>query len=305
MPAYPVCRQAGAKHFALYGSVDMEKMVIIQNLRKIFNRNTIDEKIAIDGIGIEVNKGEFITVIGSNGAGKTTLLNLVAGTYFPDEGKIFINDLEVTLLAEYRRAKYLGRIFQNPLMGTASSMTIGENLSMAELRGRIRGISWGVTKRQRERYRELLKTLELGLEDRLSDRVSLLSGGQRQCLTLLMATLSLPKLLLLDEHTASLDPKTAEKVIHLTDRIIRENELTTIMVTHNMSQAINFGDRMIMLHEGKIQFDIQGEEKKRLTVEEVVKRFGEKLEDETLLCNPVVELDKGLNAIQNKGVDKI
>lgn len=265
----------------------MEKMVVIQDLRKVFNRNTIDEKIAVDRVDLELKKGEFITIIGSNGAGKTTLLNLIAGTYFPDEGRIFIDGHEVTLLPEYKRAKYLGRIFQNPLMGTASSMTIEENLSMAELRGKRRGLSWGVTKKQRERYRELLKILELGLEDRLSDRINLLSGGQRQCLTLLMATLSLPKLLLLDEHTASLDPKTAEKVIHLTERIVRENELTTIMVTHNMVQAINYGDRMIMLHEGRIQFDIEGEEKKRLTVEEVVKRFGEKLEDEALLCKPV------------------
>ena len=270
-----------------FESIFMEKMVVIENLRKIFNRNTIDEKVAIDGIELEVPKGEFITVIGSNGAGKTTLLNLIAGTYLPDEGKVFIDGREVTLLPEHRRAKYLGRIFQNPLMGTASSMTIEENLSMAELRGKSRGLSWGVTKKQRERYKELLRILELGLEDRLSDSVSLLSGGQRQCLTLLMATLSLPKLLLLDEHTASLDPKTAEKVIDLTDRILKENELTTIMITHNMIQAINFGGRMIMLHEGKIQFDIKGEEKKRLTVEEVVKRFGEKLEDETLLCKPV------------------
>ena len=262
-------------------------MVVIQNLRKIFNRHTIDEKVAINGIGLEVKKGEFITVIGSNGAGKTTLLNLISGTYLPDEGKVFIDGREVTHLPEHQRAKYLGRIFQNPLMGTASSMTIEENLSMAEFRGKSRGLSWGVTKKQRQRYKGLLKILELGLEDRLSDPVSLLSGGQRQCLTLLMATLSLPNLLLLDEHTASLDPKTAEKVIDLTERIVRENELTTIMITHNMGQAINFGDRMIMLHEGKIQFDIQGEEKKNLTVEEVVKRFGEKLEDETLLCKPV------------------
>ncbi len=267
----------------------MEEMVVIQNLRKIFNRNTIDEKAAIDGVGLEVKRGEFVTVIGSNGAGKTTLLNLLAGTYLADEGRIFIDDKEVTLLPEHRRAKYLGRIFQNPLMGTASSMTIEENLSMAELRGARRGLSWGVTKRQRDRYRGLLKTLELGLETRLSDHVSLLSGGQRQCLTLLMATLSLPKLLLLDEHTASLDPKTAEKVIDLTSRIVRENRLTTIMVTHNMLQAINFGDRMIMLHEGKIQFDVKDDEKSRLTVEEVVRRFGEKLEDETLLCKPVTE----------------
>jgi len=267
----------------------MEQMVVIQELRKIFNRNTIDEKAAIDGVGLEIEKGEFVTVIGSNGAGKTTLLNLLAGTCLADEGRIFIDDKEVTLLPEHRRAKYLGRIFQNPLMGTASSMTIEENLSMAELRGTRRGLSWGVTKRQRRRYKELLSTLELGLESRLSDRVSLLSGGQRQCLTLLMATLSLPKLLLLDEHTASLDPKTAEKVIDLTNRIVRENRLTTIMVTHNMLQAINFGDRMIMLHEGKIQFDVAGDEKSCLTVEAVVRRFGEKLEDETLLCKPVTE----------------
>ena len=269
--------------------VDMEEMVILQNLRKMFDQNTIDEKIAIDGIGMEANKGEFVTVIGSNGAGKTTLLNLIAGTFLPDQGKVFIDGKEVTFLLEHRRARYLGRIFQNPLMGTASSMTIEENLSMAELRGRQRGLSWGVTKKQRERYQELLKTLKLGLESRLRDRVSLLSGGQRQCLTLLMATLSLPKLLLLDEHTASLDPKTAEKVLHLTNRIVRENQLTTIMVTHNMHQAISYGDRMIMLHEGKIRFDVSGEEKRRLTVEEVVKRFGENLEDETLLCKPVAD----------------
>jgi putative ABC transport system ATP-binding protein len=265
----------------------MEGIVVLRDLKKIFNRNTIDEKAAIDGIRLEVKREEFITVIGSNGAGKTTLLNLIAGTFLPDEGSVFIDGKEVTFLPEHRRAKYLGRIFQNPMMGTASSMTIEENLSMAELRGKSRGLCWGVTRKQRQRYKELLKNLELGLEDRLSDRVSLLSGGQRQCLTLLMATLSLPKLLLLDEHTASLDPKTAEKVIHLTNRIVKENHLTTIMVTHNMVQAINHGNRMIMLHEGKIQFDVLGDEKTRLTVEEVVKRFGEKLEDETLLCAPV------------------
>jgi putative ABC transport system ATP-binding protein len=268
-------------------TMNMDVMVLIQELRKIFNRNTVDEKVAIDGISLEVQKGEFITVIGSNGAGKTTLLHLIAGTYLPDGGKVSINGREVTHLPEHQRAKYLGRIFQNPLMGTASSMTIEENLSMAELRGKSRGLAWGVTKKQRLHYKGLLKILGLGLEDRLSDRVSLLSGGQRQCLTLLMATLSLPKLLLLDEHTASLDPKTAEKVIDLTNQIVRENQLTTIMITHNMNQAINFGDRMIMLHEGKIQFDIKGKEKRHLTVEEVVKRFGETLEDETLLCKPL------------------
>lgn len=264
-------------------------MLVLQNLRKIFNPNTPYEKVAIDRIDLEVKSGEFVTVIGSNGAGKTSLLNLIAGTLLPDEGRILIDGQDVTTIPEYRRAGYLGRIFQNPLMGTASSMTIEENLAMAELRGRRRGLAWGVTRRQREQYRNLLKPLDLGLETRLRDRVSLLSGGERQCLTLLMATLSLPKLLLLDEPTAALDPRTAEKVARLTDRIAREHRLTTIMVTHNMAQAIEMGDRMIMLHEGKIQFDIRGEEKRNLTVEAVVKRFGEKIifEDETLLCAPV------------------
>jgi putative ABC transport system ATP-binding protein len=261
----------------------LEEILVLEGLTKTFNPNTPDQKTAIDGIGLKVNKGEFVTVIGSNGAGKTTLLNLIAGTYRQDEGRILIDGEDVTFLSEHKRAKYLGRIFQNPLMGTASSMSIEQNLSMAELRGKPRGLSWGVTKKQRQRYTELLKILELDLENRLRDRVSLLSGGQRQCLTLLMVTISLPKLLLLDEHTASLDPKTAEKVIHLTEQIVSDNELTTIMITHNMSQAINYGNRMIMLHEGRIQFDIQGEDKKQLTVEEVVRRFGEKLEDETLL----------------------
>lgn len=262
----------------------MKKMIVIQGLKKTFSPNTVDEKVAVNGIDLEAQKGEFVTIIGSNGAGKSTLLNLIAGTYLPDRGTIVIEGRNVTPLPEHRRARYLGRIFQNPLMGTASSMTIEENLSMAELRGKRRGLRWGVNNKQRERYRELLKILELGLENRLKDRVSLLSGGQRQCLTLLMATLSLPEVLLLDEHTAALDPKTADKVIRLTDRIVRENELTTIMVTHNMHQAIHFGNRMIMLHEGKVQFDICGEEKSRLTVEEVVRRFGAELKDEALLC---------------------
>jgi putative tryptophan/tyrosine transport system ATP-binding protein len=267
--------------------------VSIQHLKKIFNRNTVDEKVAINGIDLQIKDGGFVTVIGSNGAGKTTLLNLIAGTYLPDHGRIFVDSDDVTMLPEHRRAKYLGRIFQNPVMGTASSMTIAENLAMAELRGSRRGLSWGVTKRQRDHYRDLLRGLELGIEDRLRDRVSLLSGGQRQCLTLLMVTLSLPKLLLLDEHTASLDPKTAEKVMQLTNSIIRENHLTTLMVTHNMNQAIQFGDRMIMLHEGRIRFDAEGEEKSRMTIEEVIKRFGENLKDESLLYEPVEESPAG------------
>ena len=258
-------------------------MIRLEGITKIFNRGTIDEKVAVDGIDLHVRKGEFVTVIGSNGAGKTTVLNLSAGTFAPDEGDIFIDNSRVTNLAEHRRARYLGRVFQNPLMGTAASMTIEENLAMADLRGKPRTLRWGVTKSRRSYYREILEMLGLGLEHRLKDSVSLLSGGQRQSLTLVMVTLSLPKLLLLDEHTAALDPKTAQLVMDLTQKIVEENNLTTVMVTHNMQQAIRYGNRMIMLHEGRIQFDIQGEEKKALTVEEVVRRFGAELKDEALL----------------------
>jgi putative ABC transport system ATP-binding protein len=259
-------------------------MVRVENIRKIFKQGTVDEKIAIDGISLHVKKADFITVIGSNGAGKTSLLNLISGTYAPDEGDIFIDGETVTHLAEHKRARYLGRIFQNPLMGTAASMTIEENLAMADLRGRPRGLKRGVSKSRREFYREILRGLELGLDKRLKDSVSLLSGGQRQSLTLLMATLSLPKLLLLDEHTAALDPRTAQKVIELTEKIVTENNLTTIMVTHNMHQAIRYGNRMIMLHEGKVRFDVEGPAKQALSIEEVVKRFGADLKDEALLC---------------------
>lgn len=259
-------------------------MVRLENITKIFSKGTIDEKVAINGITLHIRKGDFITIIGSNGAGKTTVLNLTAGTCAPDEGDIFIDDSRVTRLPEHRRAKYLGRIFQDPLMGTAATMTIEENLAMADLRGQIRGLRWGIKNARRDHYREILKMLDLGLETRLKDTVSLLSGGQRQSLTLLMVTLSLPKLLLLDEHTAALDPKTAQRVMELTQKIIEENNLTTVMVTHNMQQAIKYGNRMIMLHEGKVQFDIEGKEKSALTVEEVVKRFGAELKDEALLC---------------------
>jgi putative ABC transport system ATP-binding protein len=258
-------------------------MIKLESITKIFNKGTIDEKVAVNGISLHVRKGEFVTVIGSNGAGKTTVLNLSAGTFAPDEGDIFIDDSRVTNLAEHRRARYLGRVFQNPLMGTAASMTIEENLAMADLRGQPRTLRWGVTKARRNYYREILEMLGLGLENRLKDSVSLLSGGQRQSLTLVMVTLSLPKLLLLDEHTAALDPKTAQVVMDLTQKIVEENNLTTVMVTHNMLQALRYGNRMIMLHEGRIQYDIQGEEKKALTVEEVVRRFGAELKDEALL----------------------
>jgi len=259
-------------------------MVRLEGLRKVFKRGTIDEKMAMDGLSLHIHAGDFVTVIGSNGAGKTTMLNLISGTYAPDEGEVFIDGDKVTHLQEHRRAIYLGRIFQDPLMGTASAMTIEENLAMADLRGRRRGLGWGVNKARRNHYRDILKMLDLGLEDRLKDSVSLLSGGQRQSLTLLMATLSMPKLLLLDEHTAALDPKTADLVMQLTEKIVAENKLTTIMVTHNMNQAIKYGNVMIMLHEGKLKFDAQGDAKQALTVEEVVKRFGADLKDEALLC---------------------
>jgi len=258
-------------------------MLKLKGVRKVFNTGTPDEKVAIDDIDISLGKGEFVTVIGSNGAGKTTLLNLISGTCQPDQGDIFIDGLNVTHLPEYKRATYLGRIFQNPLMGTAASMTIEENLGMADLRGKARTLRWGVSRTRREHYVRLLKQMKLGLEDRLKQTVNLLSGGQRQSLTLLMATLSLPKLLLLDEHTAALDPKTAIRVMTLTAEIIEQHQLTAIMVTHNMEQAIKYGNRLIMLHGGRVQLDIRDAEKESFTVAEAVKRFGSTLKDETLL----------------------
>lgn len=258
-------------------------MLRIEKLHKTFNAGTPDEKRAIDDLDLHLAPGDFVTVIGSNGAGKSTLLNLISGSYTTDRGEVHIDGERVTGLSEHRRAAYLGRIFQDPLMGTAASMTIEENLAMAELRGRPRGLRWGVTAARRNDYRERLARMGLGLESRLKHSVSLLSGGQRQSLTLLMATLNLPKVLLLDEHTAALDPKTARTVMALTESIITENRLTALMVTHNMGQAIRYGNRMIMLHEGRIQFDVSGEEKAGLTVQEVVARFGGTLNDEALL----------------------
>ncbi len=258
-------------------------MLELKAVRKVFNTGTPDEKVAIDDIDIVLGKGEFLTIIGSNGAGKTTLLNLITGTCEADKGDIFIDGLNVTHLPEHKRAVYMGRIFQNPLMGTAASMTIEENLGMADLRGKTRTLRWGVSRKRRTHYIQLLKKMKLGLEDRLKQSVNLLSGGQRQSLTLLMATLSLPKLLLMDEHTAALDPKTAMRVMKLTAEIIHQHQLTAIMVTHNMEQAIKYGNRLIMLHEGRVQLDIRGSEKECFTVEEAVKRFGSKLKDETLL----------------------
>lgn len=258
-------------------------MLVMNRVTKIFNSGTQDEKRALDQIDLEVADSDFITVIGSNGAGKSTLLNVIAGTHQPEEGCLKIDNQEVTKTPDYKMAAYISRVFQSPTMGTAGNMTIAENLSLAESRGLKRGLKWGVTRERKKKYRELLKILGLGLENRLDQSVGLLSGGQRQSLTLLMATLSLPKLLLLDEHTAALDPRTAAKVLELTNRMVNENQLTALMVTHNMKEAIRCGNRMVMLHEGKIQFDVKGREKENLTVEEVVKRFGAKLKDESLL----------------------
>ena len=260
-----------------------ENMLTLKNITKLFNQGTQDEKRALDNFSIAVADGDFITIIGSNGAGKTTLLNVIAGTEAPDEGHLMVDGQDVTKWPDFQMAKYISRVFQSPTMGTAGEMTIEENLCMAELRGKKRGLRWGVTKSRRKSYRETLKVLDLGLEDRLKQSVSLLSGGQRQSLTLLMTTLTLPRLLLLDEHTAALDPRTAAKVMDLTDSMVRKNRLTALMVTHNMNQALKYGNRMVMLHQGKIQLDIRGEEKQKLTVAEIVAEFGQTLKDETLL----------------------
>jgi putative ABC transport system ATP-binding protein len=258
-------------------------MLTLKNITKVFNQGTQDEKRALDDFSLEVADGDFITIIGSNGAGKTTLLNVIAGTEAPDEGQLIVDGHDVTKWPDFQMAKYISRVFQSPTMGTAGEMTIEENLCMAELRGKKRGLKWGVTRGRRSSYKETLKVLDLGLEDRLKQSVGLLSGGQRQSLTLLMTTLALPKVLLLDEHTAALDPRTATKVMDLTDSMVRKNRLTTLMVTHNMTQALKYGNRMVMLHQGKVQLDIQGEEKEKLTVAEIVAQFGQTLKDETLL----------------------
>ena len=248
-------------------------MLEIQNVSKTFNAGTVNEKTALNGLNLKLNEGDFVTVIGGNGAGKSTMLNAVAGVWPVDSGKIIIDGTDVTKLGEHQRAAYIGRVFQDPMTGTAAILGIDENLSLAARRGSRRGLKWGVTKAEREHYRELLKELDLGLEDRLTAKVGLLSGGQRQALTLLMATLRKPKLLLLDEHTAALDPKTAEKVLHTTDRIIQEQKLTAMMVTHNMKDAIAHGNRLIMMHEGKVILDISGEDKQKLTVPDLMHQF--------------------------------
>ena len=253
----------------------MGYMLEIQNIHKTFNPGTIHEKVALNGVNLNLNPGDFVTIIGGNGAGKSTTLNAIAGVWSVDEGKIIIDGVDITKLSEHKRALYLGRVFQDPMTGTAATMSIEENMAIAARRGDRRGLGWGITKKERERYKEALKELDLGLEDRLSSKVGLLSGGQRQAITLLMASLKKPKLLLLDEHTAALDPKTAAKVLAISDKIIQEHQLTAMMVTHNMKDAIAHGNRLIMMHEGKIIYDVSGEEKKNLKVADLLAKFEE------------------------------
>ena len=248
-------------------------MLELKNIFKTFNAGTVNERKALNGLDLTLKEGEFVTVIGGNGAGKSTMLNVITGTYQPDEGQILLDGKDITRLPEHKRAAYLGRVFQDPMMGTAATMQIEENLALAARRGKKRGLKVGITKAEREEYREQLKILDLGLENRLTAKVGLLSGGQRQALTLLMATLQKPKLLLLDEHTAALDPKTADKVLTVTERIVSQNKLTTIMITHNMRDAIRYGNRLIMLYDGRVVVDVAGEEKKNLTVEQLLGLF--------------------------------
>ncbi len=248
-------------------------MLEVKEIWKVFNAGTVNEKQALRGVSLTLKDGDFCTVIGGNGAGKSTLLNAVAGTWAVDGGSISIGGVDVTHLPDHKRAPYIGRVFQDPMLGTAPTMQILENLALAARRGQRRGLRWGVTKAEKEQYQEMLKNLDLGLEDRLTSKVGLLSGGQRQALTLLMASLKKPKLLLLDEHTAALDPKTAAKVLELSDRIVAESGLTTMMVTHNMKDAIQHGNRLIMMYDGKIVIDVSGEEKKKLTVPQLLELF--------------------------------
>ena len=248
-------------------------MLDVKNLYKTFNPGTVNEKTALRGVDLHMEDGQFVTVIGGNGACKSTLLNAVAGVWTADQGTISIGGADVTSLPEHKRAKYIGRVFQDPMMGTAATMQIDENLALAMRRGQRRTLRIGISRPEREGYREMLKILDLGLEDRLTSKVGLLSGGQRQALTLLMATLQKPRLLLLDEHTAALDPKTAAKVLDATERIVGKDHLTTLMITHNMKDAIAYGDRLIMMYDGKIVIDVSGEEKKKLTVPQLLELF--------------------------------
>ena len=250
-------------------------MLKVENVYKTFNAGTVNEKVALRGLNLELKEGDFVTVIGGNGAGKSTMLNAITGVFGVDKGKIVIDGVDVTHLPEYKRAQYIGRVFQDPMMGTAATMQIEENLALAARRGKVRNLRVGITNAEREEYREQLKILDLGLEDRMTSKVGLLSGGQRQALTLLMATLRKPKLLLLDEHTAALDPKTAAKVLEATEKIVRKDNLTTLMITHNMRDAIAHGNRLVMMYDGHVVVDVSGEEKKKLTVEQLLNLFSQ------------------------------
>ncbi|MBO4361104.1 MAG: ABC transporter ATP-binding protein [Eubacteriaceae bacterium] len=264
-------------------------MLQLINVNKTFNPGTVNENHAIVDFSVTINDNDYISVIGGNGAGKSTILNLISGGLIPDSGKILFDGSDVTRMPEHTRAKYIGRVFQDPMMGTAADMIIEENLALAFRRGKRRGLKWYITEKERQSYREMLSELDLGLEDRLDSKIGLLSGGQRQAVTLLMATINDPALLLLDEHTAALDPKTAVKVMELSHKIITEKNLTTLMVTHNMKDAIAYGNRLIMLDKGRIVLDISGEEKSRLTVNELIERFsassGGELSDDALLLS--------------------
>lgn len=268
-------------------------MLEIKNVRKTFNPNTINEKKALKGVDLVLNEGDFVTVIGGNGAGKSTILNMIAGVYPVDCGTITIDGVDVTKLPEYKRAKYIGRVFQDPMNGTAADMQIDENLALAARRGKRRGLKLGVSRKERAEFAKTLESLDLGLETRLTSKVGLLSGGQRQAVTLLMATLKKPKLLLLDEHTAALDPKTAKKVLELTEKIVARDNLTTIMITHNMKDAIAIGNRLIMMNDGKIIYDVSGEEKKNLTTADLLAKFkvtsGEELDNDRILLSTEAE----------------
>ncbi len=250
----------------------MLKMI---DIHKTFNAGTVNEKKALNGLNLTLEKGDFVAVIGGNGAGKSTMLNALSGVWTVDKGEIIVDGVNITKKVEHQRAPYLGRVFQDPMMGTAANMEIQENLALALRRGQKRTLRWGITEKERRDYKELLATLDLGLENRMTTKVGLLSGGQRQALTLLMATLKQPKILLLDEHTAALDPKTAAKVLELSDKIISDNGLTALMVTHNMKDAIKHGNRLIMMNNGQIIFDVKGEEKKNLTVNSLLQKFTE------------------------------
>lgn len=265
-------------------------MLEIKDVHKTFNKGTINEKKALNGLQIHLNPGDFVTIIGGNGAGKSTSLNMIAGVYQIDHGTILLDGKDISDWPEYKRASLIGRVFQDPMMGTAANMSIEENLAMAYRRGKRRGLGWGISKKEKKLFKERLKMLDLGLEERLTTKVGLLSGGQRQAITLLMATLQKPSILLLDEHTAALDPKTAKKVLDLTEKIIDRDNLTAMMVTHNMKDAIHIGNRLIMMHEGRIIYDVAGEEKKNLTVEDLLHKFetvsgGEFANDRMMLAN--------------------